>query len=263
MADEPRPEVKIDTRSSTTVRVEHVDRQSKPPFGTTSVSADAFKSGPLKGLGTWVVARAIESNFNAALADIRGAGGVATSSGGIRDLGAPVDTTRSSTSFHYTGRAIDLYIYSGMVNPATDPYIVTSDGQLGTWRVFARTANAEVVPSTLAALKFTRVKPPENSKKKDTVKVAEVEVTDRFFDLTAVFLAHEFHRIPAKESFLDDPNAREYGAAEWWHFQDETGLVVGQTTFGSLLRQVRTEAELKGTSPFNAKDKVWNGKTFA
>jgi hypothetical protein len=261
MADDA-PEVKVDAKATTTVKVEHVDRQTPAPFGTGNVKADAYKSGPLVGLSSWVVALVSKTNFEAALTDIRNLGGIATSSGGIRDLGAAVNSTRSGTSFHFTGRAIDLYMYSGMVNPLTDPYVVTSDGDLGTWRIFARTTDPSVPSITVTGLKFTRTRPRPKSERKDTVKLSEVDVTDRLFDLTAVFASHGFKRIGAKPTFLDDPGAREYGAAEWWHFQDETGLVVGKTTFGSLLKQVHTDAELKDTAPFAAKDKVWDGGTF-
>lgn len=263
MADEPRPEVKVDAKSKTTVQVEHVDRQTKPPFGTASVDADPFSEGQRKGLGTWVVALAIKPKFEEALAEIRAAGGIVTSSGGIRDLGATVTTARSSTSFHYTARAIDLYIYAGMTDPETDPYLVTGDPDVGTWRVFARTADANVAESSIVALKRKPVKRPKNSKVIEPVKLEEVEVTGRFFDLTAVFAKHGFKRIPAREAFMKDVNARDYTSAEWWHFQQEDGLVPGTTTFGELLLQVHTEAELKNTGPGNARNAVWNGKIFA
>jgi len=267
MADPPRPEVKIDPKAASTVQVNHVDRQSPTPFGTGPVAADPFKKPGREGLNSWVVALVIKPNLDAALAAIRAAGGIATSSGGIRDLGAGVDNTRSATSFHYTGRAIDLYMYSGMFDPTTDPYVVTGDPDVGTWRVFARTADPNVTPSTLIAQQMVRIKTPVDKDGnpiagKDFCKLKEVEVTDRFFDLTAVFAANSFKRIPAKPAFMDDPKARQYGAAEWWHFQDETGLVVGTTTYGSLLQQVRTAAELKNSAPFAAKDKIWNGQIF-
>jgi hypothetical protein len=258
MADAPRPQLKVDAKASTTVRVDHVDRQTPPPFGTVSVAADPYVSGSLKGLTSWVVALSIKANLDTTLAAIRAAGGIATSSGGIRDLNTKVTSARSATSFHYTGRAIDLYIYSGMVDPLKDPYVVTADPEIGTWRVFARTTDSTVTPSTLIGLKYKYAPPPNGSK----VRLSEVEVTDRFFDLTALFLQNGFHRIPAKSEFMKDPLARDYASAEWWHFQDETGLVVGQTTFGSLLQQVHTVAELKDSPPFVSKDKIWNGLTF-
>jgi hypothetical protein len=267
MADPARPEVKVDAKASSTVQVDHVDRQTPPPFGTGPVAADLFVAPGRKGLGSWVVALTIKQNLDNALAAIRAAGGVATSSGGIRDLGAGVNNTRSGTSFHYTGRAVDLYIYSGMFDPNTDPYVVTADPDVGTWRLFARTTDTTVAPLTLTAQKMVRIKTPKDKDGKDKegadfCVLKEVEVTGQFFDLTDVFQKNGFKRIPAKPAFTNDPKARQYGAAEWWHFQDETGLVVGTTTYGSLLLQVHTSAELKGTAPFASKDAIWNGSIF-
>ena len=64
-------------------------------------------------------------------------GGILTSSGGIRSLRAKVNASRSATSFHYSGRALDLYIYSGMVDVETDPYVI-SRRRAREYRVFAR-----------------------------------------------------------------------------------------------------------------------------
>src|SRR5690606_6115882 len=52
-------------------------------------------------------------------------GAILTSSGGLRSLSADVGANRSATSLHYLGRAIDLYLYSGMVDPRVDPYVCT------------------------------------------------------------------------------------------------------------------------------------------
>jgi hypothetical protein len=262
MADEPRPEVKVDAKSKSTVQVEHVDRQTPTPFGTGPVKADVFKLGTLKSLPFWVVALSIKDKLENALVDIRAAGAIATSSGGIRDLGAGTGAGRSDTSFHYVGLAIDLYMYGAMNDPDTDPYIVTADPDVGNWRVFARTNQTTVKPATFLAFKKKFVPKPKGSKLTEFVKVSEVETTGSFVDLTALFAKHNFKRIPAQENFLKDANARHYPSAEWWHFQQEDGLVPGKTTFGSLLLRVRTEAELKDTGPGLLRNKVWNGKTF-
>jgi hypothetical protein len=65
------------------------------------------------------------------------AGGLMTSSGGIRSLNASVTKSRSAVSFHYLGRALDLYIYSGMVDPLNDPYVIDREGERQ-YRVYAR-----------------------------------------------------------------------------------------------------------------------------
>jgi hypothetical protein len=262
MADDPRPEIKVDAKSKTTVKVEHEDRQTPSPFGTDKVTADPFVRGQLKGLATWVVALTIKPQLENAVAEVRAAGALLNSSGGIRDLGAPVTNARSGTSFHYTGRAIDLYKYSAMNDLETDPYIVTGDPDVGKWRIFARSSDTTLTEQTLTGFKKIFVKRPEGKTFDQTVKLASVEVTGRFIDLTAIMLKHGFHSISARPDFLANKNARDYDSAEWWHFQQEDGLVVGKTTFGSLLLQVRTSAELKDTGPGNASNTVWNGRVF-
>lgn len=260
MADEPRPEVKVDAKGKTTVVAGAVDRQTKAPFGVDKVTADKFQlTKTVASLPFWLVALTIKQQLEDAVAEIRAAGAIATSSGGLRDLGAKANGSRSTTSFHYTGRAIDLYMYSGMTKPDTDPYIITSDPDLGTWRVFARTTDPNVADSTHVAIQKKFAK---STKFPEPVTVVEVETTGKFIDLTALFLKHGFKRIPARPDFMDDPKQREYTAAEWWHFQQEDGLVPGTTTFGSLLRQVHTEAELKDTGPGNLSHTIWNGKIF-
>jgi hypothetical protein len=260
MADEPHPEVKVDAKGKSTVQVDRVDRQTPAPFGVGKVVADQIKRGKTTvGLPFWLVALTIKQSLDDAVTEIRGAGAIITSSGGLRDLGAKANGSRSTTSFHYTGRAIDLYMYSGMNDPNTDPYIIKSDPDLGTWRVLARTSDATVPDSTHVAIKKKFAK---SDKFPEPVTVFEVETTGKFIDLTALMLKHGFKRIPARDDFMLDPKAREYTAAEWWHFQQENGLVPGTTTFGSLLRQVHTEAELKGTGPGNLSHTVWNGRIF-
>jgi hypothetical protein len=56
------------------------------------------------------------------------AGGILTSSGARRSLNAKVSASRSATSFHYTGRALDLFVGSGMENRTRDPFVVAADG---------------------------------------------------------------------------------------------------------------------------------------
>ncbi|RYZ05745.1 MAG: hypothetical protein EOO73_18765 [Myxococcales bacterium] len=262
MADEPRPEIKVDAKSKTVVKVEHEDRQTPGPFGTGPVKADPFVLGDLKGLATWHVALTIKQQLEDAVAEVRAAGALMTSSGGLRDLGAPVTTARSGTSFHYTGRAIDLYKYSGMNNLETDPYIVTGDPDVGKWRIFARSSDTTLPEQALIGFKKRFVKRPVGKTFDQTVKLDSVEVTGRFIDLTAMMLKHGFKSIPARPDFLANENARDYDSAEWWHFQQEAGLVVGRTTFGSLLLQVHTSAQLKNTGPGNASAAVWNGRIF-
>ncbi len=270
MADDARPELKVDTRKSTTVAVSNVNRQTEAPFGFKRVAADKYerKKMSLEGLQSFTVAAVSEPELNEAIAEIRKLGGVVTSSGGLRDLKSPVDKkSRSATSFHYTGRAVDLYIYSGMIAPETDAYVVVADGEDGLWQVYARTEDATVPEVTLIANK--KVDLPRGPKDADgksppvLCKLETVPVVGRFFSVTEIFKNHGFERISAKPAFTDDPNGRLYDAAEWWHFEDHGGLEVGKTTFGDLLLQVHTKKELEGTPPAAFIKNVWNGKVFA
>jgi hypothetical protein len=167
-------------------------------------------------------------------------GGQITSSGGRRRLTAHVGPNRSATSLHYTGRALDLYAYSGMVDPKTDPLVVTADPhEKRCWVVYARIDEGDEVE--LPAITYESRKKP-------------IKVTGRFRNLTKLFRKHGFERIRARASFLDG-GAR--GGAEWWHFQWEEGLVSGQTTFGDELLRIYTEVELKGTPPWKYRRRVW------
>jgi hypothetical protein len=173
-------------------------------------------------------------------------GALLTSAGGIRQLGADVGANRSATSLHYLGRAFDLALYSGMVTPRRDPYVVTADGDR-LWRVWARADGGEEMG--LDAVVYTGPHP--------------IPVTGRFVDFTAILAKHGFDRISARPAFARRTvTSRQDGAAEWWHFQDETGLVVGETRFGDELLRAWTPARLRGSGPWALRGAVWRGGGF-
>jgi hypothetical protein len=173
---------------------------------------------------------------------VRVAGAKLTSSGGKRDLHAPVSAGRSATSFHYTGRALDLFLYSGMVNPATDPYVVVRDGDERLHRVYARCN-----PGSGAQLQLSNVVTYKN-------RTATLSASGHFLDLTALFDTQGFKRIRARADFAT--GGPEIGA-EWWHFQDETGLVSGTTTFGAELLKVYSSETLTPSPPWKFRDRVF------
>jgi hypothetical protein len=84
-------------------------------------------------------------------------------------------------------------------------------------------------------------------------------VSGRFLDLTALFQAEGFQRIRARRSFF---TGGTWLGAEWWHFQYETGLVIGTSTFGGELLKVYTEDQLRPTPPWRYRNRVfgvdWN-----
>jgi hypothetical protein len=175
-------------------------------------------------------------------------GAMLTSSGGKRDLNASVGPNRSATSMHYTGRALDLFIYSGMQDPGRDPYAVERLGDRR-YRVWAR-----CFPDRVAKKGDL---PPEATVENIVTaarRTKGVPVKDRFIDLTALFAAHGFRPIRARPQFEAGDG---YLGAEWWHFQYEDGLVPNVTTFGSDLLRAYTRSALEPTPPWQFRDRVW------
>ena len=171
------------------------------------------------------------------------AGGILTSSGARRSLNAKVSASRSATSFHYTGRALDLFVGSGMENRARDPFVVSADGER-CWRVFVRAPGGEtkeIDAVTYGSRKTAR-----------TVK-------GQFIDLTGLFESQGFERIRARRSFF---TGGSWLGAEWWHFQYEKGLEEGETTFGDQLLQLYAEDEVRDTPPWEYKDRVFGVNWF-
>ncbi len=166
------------------------------------------------------------------------AGGRLTSSGARRALSARVSPSRSATSFHYTGRALDLHVGSGMERPARDPFVVTRDDDRY-WRVYARAPGGEDME--LEAFTYANRRRPRRAQGK-------------FLDLTALFEQAGFARIRARKSFFDGGT---WLGAEWWHFQYEDGLVPEVTTFGDELLRVYDRDTLEGTPPWRFRDRVF------
>lgn len=170
-------------------------------------------------------------------------GGILTSSGAKRSLTANVGASRSATSFHYTGRALDLYVGSGMENRGRDPYIIVDEGDRY-WRVYARAEGGEEME--LNAVTYGSRRSGRN-------------VTGKFVDLTALLEKEGFHRIRARRSFF---RGGTWLGAEWWHFQYENGLEKGVSTFGNELLKVYTEEQLTGTPPWRCKNRVYGVDWF-
>jgi hypothetical protein len=170
-------------------------------------------------------------------------GGVVSSAGSKRYLGARVSANRSAVSLHYIGRAFDLATYSGMQDPSTDAYIVTLDRDRY-WRVYVKVQTGGEVKTIKAWDKDLQLH----------------DVTARVVDFTALAKQHGFRRIRGRKKFFD---GGPYGGAEWWHFESHRGLGEGVTLFGDELRKLYSESELAGTPPWKYKDRVWNGKMFA
>jgi peptidoglycan hydrolase-like protein with peptidoglycan-binding domain len=198
--------------------------------------------------GVWLRADAAAA-YRLVRAEVQRQGALLTSSGGRRDLNAPVGPNQSATSLHYGGRALDLFIFSGMQDARRDAYVVERLGDRR-YRVWARCDPARVaVPADL---------PPATTVKNAVTsanRVKGVSVTDHFIDLTALFASHGYRPIRARPAF---EQGGSYLGAEWWHFQWEDGLIPGQTTFGSDLLRAYPRATLEPTPPWRFRDRVWH-----
>jgi hypothetical protein len=171
------------------------------------------------------------------------AGGLLTSSGARRSLSAHVNASRSATSFHYTGRALDLFVGSGMENRARDPFVVVADGDRY-WRVYARADGGTEMELNAVTYGSRNAGKP---------------VSGKFVDVTGLFEKEGFRRIKARSSFF---NGGAWLGAEWWHFQYENGLEKGVSTFGGELLKIYTEEQLTGTSPWQYRDRKFGVDWF-
>ena len=161
--------------------------------------------------------------------DMKVAGALVTSSGSDRSLDAKVSAARSTTSMHYIATAFDLYIYSGMIKPETDPYVVEKDGDR--WRVWARCADGKGELRTIA-------NPVTYRRRNGT----GVPVKDWFMDLTAVAARYGYIAIKPRASFFT--GGSEMGA-EWWHFQNEFVLFPLYSAFGEELQTLHAPAAIQ------------------
>lgn len=171
------------------------------------------------------------------------AGGKLTSSGARRSLNANVSASRSATSFHYTGRALDLFVGSGMENRTRDPFVLASDGGRY-WRVFVRAEGGE-------QMEIDAVTYGSRNRGKTT--------SGKFLDLTTLFEKEGFQRIRARRSFF---SGGTWLGAEWWHFQYEDSLEQGVSTFGNELLKVYNEDQVRESPPWQYRDRVFGENWF-
>lgn len=229
--------------------IEHILEQQSP--GTDSfeahperlpfvrVPADTF----LDGFDRFFLRADVAEAYMRVREQVLEAGGKLTSSGARRSLTAHVSPSRSATSFHYTGRALDLQVGSGMEGRSSDAYVVVSDGDR-LWRVFARAEGGEQME--LEAITYAS-------------RNQSIKVSGKFLDLTALFDKQGFKRIRARKSFF---TGGTFLGAEWWHFQNEEGLEPGVSTFGGELLRVYSEETLRPTPPWRSRDRVFKVNWF-
>jgi len=205
----------------------------------TKVKVTKYKSG----YASLTVRKSTAEKLERVMDEVYGAGGILTSSGGRRPLSAAVGANRSKTSLHYTGRALDLYMWSGMINPEEDPFVIEMDDRdRMLWRVYVACDDGPL--TQVNAWTYNR---------------EQLSIRRRLVDLTTIFHKHGFSRIPARRSFF---NSGSRGAAEWWHFQDIEGLVRKETTFAQELAKVWPLSSLVESPVWRYKDYVWNNYGF-
>lgn len=206
----------------------------------TRVQADAYNEGYTRFSLRSDAAEA----YNQVRATVNSYGGIITSSGGIRSLSANVSASRSATSMHYVGRAFDLFIYSGMVDARKDPFVVVKTDEPRKYRVYARCKKAGSLAQKMTLQNVVTYKKRDGT----------AQATGIFLDLTALFAEHGFRPIRARKSF---ERGGTILGAEWWHFQNQKGLIPGATTFGAELLKLYSLNTLEGTPPWKSKDRVF------
>ena len=217
-----------------------------PEWAGGSVERLGWKRVDLDKVGDGYNRATLRTDVAKQLADLRielaSYGGRVTSSGGKRNISRSASSNQSSKSFHYTGRAIDLWVYGGMQDLENDPYVVVKGKKAREWVVFARAPEGE----TMELDGWLH-------EKQDTRKTV-----GNFVNLTELMEKYGFSAIRARKSY----KKTNYGAAEWWHFQYEEGLVKGESTFGEELLKVWKEEELKGSPPWEHRDAVFGVNWF-
>ena len=160
-------------------------------------------------------------------------GGVLTTAGGKRNLTTGSNASRSRTSFHYTGRAFDMALPTGMQDVHTDPYVIVEcDDRY--WDVWCRSNLSMEELKQKAKVLGVRTTDRLTGTKMSGLLIMEKETTGTFFCFTELAELFGFKRIRARNSFLKGV----YTSAEWWHFQYEAGLAKGFSTFGRELLKV-------------------------
>jgi hypothetical protein len=207
------------------------------------------------GFGDFRIREDLIDSYKRVLTQARVLGGIVTSSGALRDLHEPATAGRSRTSLHYTGRAIDLYIESGM-RSVDDPYAVvpTVSGSRVTWTVWCESVSPKADdPSFNPAL--VQEMELECAIWKAGIGFVTAKRTGRFFSLTGLFKAAGWQPIPARADWKTN-----YLSCEWWHFQNQRGLMNGVTKFGDELRSVWPSALVAQSGL--ALNAIWSGQSF-
>lgn len=200
----------------------------------TSLSFDVHQSGKESSYPEARVDPLIATSLNHVKIQLDSFGAKLTTSGVLRSLSARVSKNRSSTSLHYLGIAVDLYVQAAMNDPSGDDlYLVVPDpNKPRRWIVYAKTTSNPIELGGYeqelhqpAVVKYTKTSQgwgPEH---------VELDGAFRVVNLTQLMEDNGFFPVSARRSFFER-GAYNKGAAEWWHFQYERNLVEGSSMFG-------------------------------
>lgn len=203
-----------------------------------------------KGYNRFWLREDVAEAYMAVYDQVDALGGKITSSGARRALDAHVSYNRSATSFHYLGRALDLFVWSALIDPENDPYIVQlKDRESRRMTVYVRVTSEAVNEATYDNI-LTRYH--NKFRNLHTVK-------GRFINLTELFKVHGFHDISYRRRFEDDGDLM---ASEWWHFQYEKNLIPGVSTFGAELLRVYALEHLEDTKPWQFRERIFKQNWF-
>jgi hypothetical protein len=220
--------------------------------GLTEVAADKLGQGYKNA---WIRAD-LRDDYLSAMQKVKALGGILTSSGAIRALTAGVTAGRSRTSFHYTGRAIDLWIGTGMQG-ANDRYLIQRAGgtdKYPEWEVLCTSVNplrddphfdASLIKTGDVDYLVWSKGPGAVTKRRNTT----------YFSLSAIMRQFGWVNIPARSDWKT-----EYLAVEWWHFQHHKGLVDGVSRFGDELRAIWPDDKVNKSGL--ALSAVFSGRSF-
>lgn len=197
------------------------------------------------GFGITHLREDVAPSFIEVVKKLHSVGAVMTSAGGRRSLDADLSSNRSSLSLHYCGLAHDLSVYSGMVDPHTDPYVITKGSEERTWIVYARCSSGKGSHLKLKGFTFQRT---------------EVETEGDFINLTDLFSQYGWKGIRARSSFFT--GKRNDLGSEYWHWQAEHVLTPNVSTFGGELLKSYTASYLRKYSVWNYRDRVWKKDWF-
>lgn len=165
-------------------------------------------------------------------------GGNVTTAGGIRRLTSGANSNRSVLSHHYWAGAFDLSLVSGFFAPQRDPFVIEKRGDRH-WTVWMRADGGQDV--TLNAIHW-------DSWNSGRDRFQKVE--GKFVNFTELCEKHGFSNIGARVGFTRSSN-RQYGSAEWWHFQYERALFPEVSQIGIELLRIDsyTEARIRRDNP--------------